>query len=273
MDSQGLAESGTVEHSLLSKIDRHLLPKHVAIIMDGNGRWASARMLPRVAGHRAGIQSVREAVETSARLGLGYLTLYAFSIENWKRPPSEIRTLMMLLKEYIRRDLDAVLKNNIRFRAIGRIQDLEESVRKEIQRAVETTKSNTGMVLSIALNYSGRAELVDAFNRLMRDRSKNGQRHPVDEESISKSLYTSDLPDPDLLIRTSGEMRISNFLLWQIAYSEIYITSTFWPDFRRKDLLEAVVEYQRRERRYGGIRKPAAKSAKTGELTGRKAIK
>jgi undecaprenyl diphosphate synthase len=273
MDSQGLAKSGTIEDSLLSKIDRRLLPKHVAIIMDGNGRWASARMLPRVAGHRAGIQSVREAVETSARLGLEYLTLYAFSIENWKRPRSEIRTLMMLLKEYIRCDLDTVLKNNIRFQAIGRIQDLEESVRKEIQRAAETTKGSTGMVLSIALNYSGRAELVDAFNRLMRERGKNGQRLPVDEESISKSLYTSGIPDPDLLIRTSGEMRISNFLLWQIAYSEIYITSTFWPDFRRKDLFKAIVEYQQRERRYGGIQKPLAKVVKTGGLTGRRAIK
>jgi undecaprenyl diphosphate synthase len=273
MDSQGLAESGTIEHSLLGKIDRRMLPKHIAIIMDGNGRWAGARMLPRVAGHRAGIQSVREAVDTSARLGLEYLTLYAFSIENWKRPRSEVRTLMMLLKEYIRCELDTVHKNNVRFQAIGRIQDLEESVRKEIQRAVETTKDNTGMVLSIALNYSGRAELVDAFNRLMRERGKGGQRPPVDEESISKSLYTSGIPDPDLLIRTSGEMRISNFLLWQIAYSEIYVTSTFWPDFRRKDLFEAIVEYQRRERRYGGIQKSFAKITKTDGSTGRRAVK
>jgi undecaprenyl diphosphate synthase len=273
MDSHGPAKFGSIEDGLLNKIDRRRLPKHVAIIMDGNGRWASARMLPRVAGHRAGIQSVREAVETSARLGLEYLTLYAFSIENWKRPRSEVRTLMMLLKEYIRRDLDTVFKNNIRFQTIGRIQDLEESVRKEIQRATETTKGNTGMVLSIALNYSGRAELVDAFNRLMRERGRNGQQHPVDEESISRSLYTSGIPDPDLLIRTSGEMRISNFLLWQIAYSEIYITSTFWPDFRRKDLFEAIVEYQQRERRYGGIRKPLVKVVKAGGLTGRKATK
>jgi undecaprenyl diphosphate synthase len=273
MDAQTLAQPGTIEYSLLSKIDRRLLPRHIAIIMDGNGRWAGARMLPRAAGHRAGIQSVREVVETSACMGLEYLTLYAFSIENWKRPRSEVRMLMTLLKEYIRRELDSVHKNNIRLLAIGRVQDLEESVRKEVQRAVETTKNNTGMVLSLALNYGGRAELVDAFNRLMSERGKNGQRLPVDEESISKSLYTAGIPDPDLLIRTSGEMRVSNFLLWQIAYSEIYITSTFWPDFRRKDLFEAIVDYQRRERRYGGIRGSSAKAAKTSGAVGKKTIK
>jgi undecaprenyl diphosphate synthase len=184
---------------------------------------------------------------------LQVLTLYAFSVENWKRPRREIRTLMTLLKEYIRQELKSVHKNNIRFQVIGRIQELDESVRVELQRAVKTTKGNTGMILNVALNYSGRAELVDTFNRLLSEYKQNGHKAPISEELISRSLYTSGIPDPDLLIRTSGEMRISNFLLWQIAYSEIYITPTFWPDFRRKHLLEAILEYQRRDRRYGGI--------------------
>jgi undecaprenyl diphosphate synthase len=221
--------------------------------MDGNGRWARLRKLPRVAGHRAGIESVREIVEASARLGLQVLTLYAFSVENWKRPQREVLTLMKLLKEHIRLELGNFQKNNIRFRAIGRIQGLEESVRDELRRAMLTTKDNTGMILNVALNYGGRSEIVDAFNRLLREFRQNGNKSPIDEDLISQSLYTAGIPDPDLLIRTSGEMRISNFLLWQIAYSEIYITPTFWPDFRRKHLLEAILEYQRRDRRYGGI--------------------
>ncbi len=253
MDIQGLAEPGTAEAQLLKKIDKSRLPKHVAIIMDGNGRWAAMRKLPRVAGHRAGIESVRDIVETSARLGLQVLTLYAFSIENWKRPPSEVHTLMTLLKQYIRRELKNVQKNNIRLQAIGRIHKLEKSVRHELRRAMHTTKNNTGLLLNVALNYSGRAELVDTFNRLFRELGQNGHRSSVNEDLLSKYLYTSGIPDPDLLIRTSGEMRISNFLLWQIAYSEIYITPTYWPDFRRKHLLEAIVDYQKRNRRYGGI--------------------
>ncbi len=253
-DLTGLAQPGTPEAGLLRKIDLTRLPRHVAVIMDGNGRWARMRKLPRVAGHRAGIDSVREIVETSARLGLDCLTLYAFSVENWKRPRSEVRTLMRLLKEYIRRELDAVHKNNIRFRPIGRIQELEPSVRKELEHAMDVTCANTGMTLCIALNYSGRAELVDTIGTLFQKLECNG-RHPpqIDEELVSSHLYTSVIPDPDLLIRTSGEMRISNFLLWQIAYAEIYITPTFWPDFRRKDLFEAIIEYQKRDRRYGGI--------------------
>ena len=253
MELQGLAEPGTIEASLLKKIDKSRLPKHVAVIMDGNGRWAGARKLPRAAGHRAGIESVRDIVETSARLGLEVLTLYAFSVENWKRPHREVRTLMTLLKEYIRRELKNVHKNGIRFQAIGRIHELEESVRSEIRRAMRTTRDNKGMLLNVALNYSGRAELVDAFNRLYKEFGRNGHKSPVDEDLLSQFLYTSGIPDPDLLIRTSGEMRISNFLLWQIAYSEIFITPTYWPDFRRKDLFEAIVEYQQRNRRYGGI--------------------
>jgi undecaprenyl diphosphate synthase len=253
MELEGFAEPGSPEAELLRLIDQDRMPKHIAVIMDGNGRWAGLRRLPRVAGHRAGIESVREIVESSARLGVQVLTLYAFSVENWKRPKREIRTLMNLLKEHIRLELDGFEKNNIRFRAIGRIQELEESVRRELRRAMRRTRNNTGMLLNVALNYSGRAELVDAFNRLLRETGRNGQSTRISEEVIARSLYTSGTPDPDLLIRTSGEMRISNFLLWQIAYSEIYITPTFWPDFRRRHLLEAILEYQRRERRYGGI--------------------
>ncbi len=253
MELENFAKPGSPEADLLKQIDNKRLPKHIAVIMDGNGRWAGMRRLPRVAGHRAGIESVREIVESSARLGLEVLTLYAFSVENWKRPHSEVRMLMNLLKEYIRRELKSVHKNNIRFKALGRIHELEESVQIELNRAMNTTKSNTGMLLNVALNYSGRAEIVDTFNRLLRDLKQNGNEHPVSEDLISQSLYTSGIPDPDLLIRTSGEMRLSNFLLWQIAYAEIYITPTFWPDFRRKHLLEAILEYQQRDRRYGGI--------------------
>jgi undecaprenyl diphosphate synthase len=254
MNLLGFATPGSREAKLLKLIDEARIPKHVAIIMDGNGRWAESRKLPRVAGHRAGIDSVRDIIESAARLGLEALTLYAFSIENWKRPQKEIRTLMSLLKKYIQRELKNVCKNNIRFHTIGRIHELDESVRIELQRAMEATDKNTGMLLNVALNYSGRAELVDTFNRLFRELKQNGNRSPIDEELISQSLYTSGIPDPDLLIRTSGEMRISNFLLWQIAYSEIYITSTYWPDFRRRHLLEAILEYQQRDRRYGAIK-------------------
>ncbi len=256
MEMEGFAPSGSREAELLQKIDESRLPRHLAVIMDGNGRWAGSRRLPRVAGHRAGIESVREIVESSVLLGMDALTLYAFSVENWKRPRSEVRTLMALLKGYLRRELDRIHRHNIRFLAIGRIRELEESVRAELRHAMRATAKNTGMRLYVALNYSGRAEIVDAFNLLLRERRKNGDTAPVDEEGIARHLYTSAVPDPDLLIRTSGEMRISNFLLWQIAYSEIYITPTYWPDFRRLHLLEAILEYQKRDRRYGGIQAP-----------------
>ncbi len=252
-DFDSLAQPGSPEARLLKKIDPARLPKHIAVIMDGNGRWAGARSLPRVAGHRAGVAAVRDVIEASARLGLQVLTLYAFSVENWKRPKSEVRTLMALLKEYIRRELKGIARNNIRFQTIGRIQELDPSVRKAIDRAVRETSTNTGMILNVALNYGGRAELVDTFNQLLRRFGGNGHQSPVTEEMLAKSLYTSGIPDPDLLIRTSGEMRVSNFLLWQIAYSEIYITPTYWPDFRRQHLFEAILEYQKRDRRYGGI--------------------
>jgi undecaprenyl diphosphate synthase len=225
----------------------------MAVIMDGNGRWAGRRDLPRVAGHRAGIESVREVIETSARLGIQVLTLYAFSVENWKRPKSEIRVLMTLLKKYIRKELDSLQQGNVRLHAIGRTHDLDGSIREALQVAEERTAGNSGMILNVALNYGGRAEIVDSVNRVLEARRRNGATGPVDEQTIAAHLYTSGTPDPDLLIRTSGEMRVSNFLLWQIAYAEIYITPTLWPDFRRKDLFKAILDFQKRDRRYGGI--------------------
>jgi len=229
-------------------LNRNALPVHIAVIMDGNGRWARKRGLPRVAGHRSGINAVREVVEGSAELGISVLTLYAFSVENWKRPATEVRTLMLLLREYLNREIDNLDRNNIRFRTIGRTDQLEPSVRTELQKAIDRTKSNTGMTFVVALNYGGRAEIVDAVNQLLAE-----GRGTVDEAEFARRLYTSEYPDPDLLIRTSGELRVSNFLLWQIAYTEMYVTDTLWPDFSRKDLYEAILAFQKRERRYGGL--------------------
>jgi undecaprenyl diphosphate synthase len=229
-------------------LNRNALPVHIAVIMDGNGRWARKRGLPRVAGHRSGINAVREVVEGSAELGISVLTLYAFSVENWKRPATEVRTLMLLLREYLNREIDNLDRNNIRLRTIGRTEQLEPSVRTELQKAIDRTKSNTGMTFVVALNYGGRAEIVDAVNQLLAER-----RDSVDEAEFARHLYTSEYPDPDLLIRTSGELRVSNFLLWQIAYTEMYVTDTLWPDFSRKDLYEAILAFQKRERRYGGL--------------------
>jgi undecaprenyl diphosphate synthase len=229
-------------------INRDALPVHIAVIMDGNGRWARKRGLPRVAGHRSGINAVREVVEGCAELGISVLTLYAFSVENWKRPATEVRTLMLLLREYLNREIDNLDRNNIRFRTIGRTDGLEPSVRVELQKAIDRTKSNTGMTFVVALNYGGRAEIVDAVNQLLAER-----RESVSEAEFARHLYTSEFPDPDLLIRTSGELRVSNFLLWQIAYTEMYVTDTLWPDFSRKDLYEAICAFQKRERRYGGL--------------------
>jgi undecaprenyl diphosphate synthase len=241
--------------NLLRQIDRGSLPAHIAIIMDGNGRWARRRGMPRVAGHRAGINAVREVVEGSAELGVSVLTLYAFSVENWKRPVAEVRTLMSLLKEYLNKELENVHRNNIRFGTIGRTEELDLSVQQELDKAVERTKFNTGMIFNVALNYGGRAEIVDAVNRLLRNgvKSNGSGPQPIDEATFSRYLYTAGQPDPDLLIRTSGELRVSNFLLWQIAYAEIYVTETLWPDFSKKDLYEAIIAFQKRERRYGGV--------------------
>jgi len=256
-DLQGFVADGSPEAALLARIDFDRLPRHVAIIMDGNGRWARQRSLPRVAGHRAGIAAVRDVVEASARIGFEVLTLYAFSVENWKRPRLEINTLMSLLREYLRKELRTLLDNNISFNVIGRIEELSPAVRRDLEETIETTRSNTGLLFNLALSYGGRAEIVDACNRLARARAAAGDDAPVTEETFARHLYTAGQPDPDLLIRTSGEMRISNFLLWQIAYAEIWVTETRWPDFRRGELLQAIVDYQKRERRYGRVEEPS----------------
>ncbi len=249
-----LNPSNRAETHLLERLDLARLPRHVAIIMDGNGRWAGRRHLPRVAGHRAGVRAARQVIESSARLGIEALTLYAFSVENWRRPQTEVDFLMRLLREYLRKELPVIHKNNIRLLVIGRSGQLPVPVREELDEAMKLTEANTGMKLVVALNYGGRAELVDAFNSILGELGRDGQaRGRVEEESISNHLYTAGLPDPDLLVRTSGEMRVSNFLLWQIAYAEIYVTETLWPDFNTASLLEALVEYQGRERRYGGL--------------------
>jgi undecaprenyl diphosphate synthase len=242
------------ETELLDKLDSKRLPHHVAIIMDGNGRWAERRHLPRVAGHQRGVKAAREIIEACARLELPCLTLYAFSRENWTRPQAEVDFLMRLLREYLKRELPTIHKNNIRLSIIGRESDLPDAVRKDLDRATQLTSTNTGMNLVVALNYGARAEIVDAFNAMLQKARANGQSEfRADEEEIASHLYTAGLPDPDLLIRTSGEMRVSNFLLWQIAYAEIYVTETLWPDFSRARLLEALIDYQKRERRYGGL--------------------
>jgi undecaprenyl diphosphate synthase len=254
IDLRKLAEPGSIEETLIEKIDLSRLPRHVAVIMDGNGRWAKSRNFPRVEGHRAGITSVREIVETAARLELGVITLYAFSVENWKRPRYEVATLMMLLKEYLRKELATLMENNIRFMPIGRIEGLDPSVQRELRYAQEQTASNTGLLFQIALNYGGRAEIVDTVNRIMAMlREKEMSDAVIDEAFFGDHLYTANVEDPDLLIRTSGELRVSNFLLWQIAYAEIHVTKVLWPDFRKQHLYEAIIDFQSRERRYGGV--------------------
>jgi undecaprenyl diphosphate synthase len=252
--SELLKSADSEEAALVEKLDASRLPSHVAIIMDGNGRWAGRRHLPRIAGHRAGVKAARAVIETCARLHLPCLTLYAFSLENWRRPESEVDFLMRLLREYLKRELPSLKKNNIQMRFIGRLRELPEGVQNDIEEAMRATAENTGMKLVVALNYGGRAELADAFNALLeKARANRSGDFRVDEQAISDHLYTAGLPDPDLLIRTSGEMRVSNFLLWQIAYAEIYVTETLWPDFSRARLLEALIDYQKRERRYGGL--------------------
>ena len=256
------------EAKLLEKLDLTRLPRHVAVIMDGNGRWAQKRHLPRIAGHRSGTQSARTTIETCARLKIEALTLYAFSVENWRRPKTEIDFLMQLLREYLKKEMPLLQKNEIRMRFLGRIDELPAGVQKDVREAMEKTAGNKGMVLCVALNYGGRAEIVDAMNAILSERDGHGTSSKVTEEQLSRHLYTEGLPDPDLLIRTSGEMRVSNFLLWQIAYAEIFVTETLWPDFNRARLLEALLEYQKRERRYGGIREDAASDEKPVRAAG-----
>jgi undecaprenyl diphosphate synthase len=259
---------GEPDWQLASSLDPARLPTHIAIIMDGNGRWAGQRRLPRVAGHRAGIGPVRSSVETCARLGVKVLTLYAFSVENWKRPRHEVETLWRLLRYYLRQELPDLQKNDIRLQAIGRLDALPPQVRRELESAIEATAANRGLLVNLAINYGGRAEIVDAVNAILEMARLDGSlaRLKLDEELIASNLYTASCPDPDLLIRTSGEMRISNFLLWQIAYAELYVTEKLWPDFTRADLLRAVLEYQKRDRRYGGLSaSPIAASNGAGE--------
>jgi undecaprenyl diphosphate synthase len=225
------------------------IPKHIAIIMDGNGRWAKRRGLPRLAGHREGIRSVRDLVEACGQLGVKVLTLYTFSRENWKRPRREVTALMRLLLRTIEREVDDLVTKNVQLRAIGRLDDLPEVSREAFLRAVQRTAANTGLILNLALSYGGRQEILDAVAAYMKHPSL-----PLTEQTFEDHLYTAGLPDPDLLIRTSGELRISNFLLWQLAYTELYITDVLWPDFRRRELYNAIESYQKRERRFGRLK-------------------
>jgi undecaprenyl diphosphate synthase len=258
-DMLAAVSPGSPEDTLVRRVDFDRLPRHIAIIMDGNGRWAAVRHLPRVEGHRAGIDAVRSTVETSARLGVSVLTLYAFSVENWKRPDTEITALMGLLKHYLRLELKTLLRNNIRFNVIGQRDRLNPDIRDELAMAEARTAGNSGMLFNIALSYGGRAEIVDAARRAIQS---GVDPDALDEATFASLLYTAGQPDPDLLIRTSGEMRVSNFLLWQIAYAEIWVTEALWPDFRAHHLLEAILDYQKRDRRYGAIPSDAVGAGK-----------
>jgi undecaprenyl diphosphate synthase len=251
---------GDADWRIANQIDPLRLPAHVAIIMDGNGRWAKQRNYPRLLGHRAGINTVRNVVEACAQLGLEALTLYAFSVENWKRPRNEVEGLWRLLRFFLRKEVENLLRNDIQLGAIGRLESLPDAVQRELEDAMDKTSGNRGMRLNLAINYGGRTELVDAVNAMIENARAEGNLNALEitEESIADHLYTAGQKDPDLLIRTSGEMRISNFLLWQIAYSELYVTETLWPDFSRRDLLEAICDYQSRERRFGGLTRSAA---------------
>ncbi len=262
-ETKGISLQATVPAGLDAKeaevylrLDPARLPKHIAIIMDGNGRWARRRHLPRVAGHRAGVTSVRYTVECASRIGIPSLTLYAFSEENWKRrPKAEVDFLMKLLARYLKQEVPTLHKNNVRLQYIGRLHELPPFVQEKMEWARQDLSRNTGMLLTLALNYSARSEIVDAFQSMVRTAASNGgiDHLKVDEDLVSRHLYTRHLPDPDLVIRTSGEMRLSNFLLWQLAYAEIYVTPTLWPEFRGVHLLEGIADYQKRDRRYGGL--------------------
>lgn len=252
---RALAPPGSPEELALRRLDLDRLPRHVAVIMDGNGRWAKERQQGRTQGHRAGVEAVRETIESCARLGIEVLTLYAFSVENWKRPKHEVWTLMNLLREYVRKEVETLRKNRIRLHIIGRRDRLDSSLLKELDRAMEQTADGDRMVLNVALNYSGRSEIVDACRRIVQDWA-SGEAVDINEDTVGQYLYTAQQPDPDLLIRTSGEQRISNFLLWQLAYTEIWVTPTLWPDFRTRHLLQALCDYQQRQRRFGALDQP-----------------
>jgi undecaprenyl diphosphate synthase len=248
---EGFLAPGSEEEKLAEAIDFAKIPAHVAVIMDGNGRWAKMRGLPRIEGHRAAEKSVREIIETSARVGIKVLTLFAFSKENWKRPKREVSILFQQLEEFLRKEDKVLVENDFRLRPLGQREGLPDGVRRELERVEELTRTNRGLQIGLALNYGARTEIVDAVKKILND----GHLRPddLDEAVFARYLYTADLPDPDLLIRTSGEFRISNFLLWQIAYTEIWITPEYWPDFRRKHLLQALLDFQKRERRFGDI--------------------
>lgn len=226
------------------------IPTHVAIIMDGNGRWAKARGLPRLAGHRAGVENIRRVLKACVKYGVKILTIYAFSTENWQRPESEVRGLLRILEEVIGREVKELHKNGVRLRHLGKLEGLSERLQRQVRDAIELTRSNDRLILNVAFNYGGRAEIVEAARKLLRD---GVSPEAVDEELFSRYLYTGGLPDPDLVIRTGGEIRLSNFLIWQTAYSELYSTNTFWPDFHEEELYKALVDYSRRERRFGRI--------------------
>ncbi len=236
----------------MEEIDKEKLPNHIAIIMDGNGRWAKKKLLNRISGHMKGVDAVREVVTSCRELGIKILTLYAFSIENWKRPKEEVMALMGLLREYLLREREEMIRNNIRLCAIGRLEDLPPDVQETLQETMSVTEHCNGMILNLALSYGSRSEILHAVQRILSDfKKKKIKPEAIDQERFSQYLWTWGLPDPDLLIRTSGEFRISNFLLWQIAYTELYVTETLWPDFDRKELLKAIADYQSRERRFG----------------------
>jgi len=242
--------------NVYDSINMNKVPTHIAIIMDGNGRWAQLKGMPRALGHRAGVEALREVVKSCDALGVKYLTVYAFSTENWKRPQTEIGILMSLLKEYVRKELDELHDNQVRIRVLGHIGQLPQDVREAIHKACEKTKENTGLTLNLALNYGGRNELVHAVKQMVHEvQTGTLETHQIDEGIFERYLFTAGCPDPELLIRTSGEMRLSNFLLWQAAYSEIVVVNECWPDFNEKSLLEAIRIYQNRERRFGGIKK------------------
>ncbi|HHU31992.1 MAG TPA: isoprenyl transferase [Clostridia bacterium] len=250
-----LKRKKVVNPDLLRQLDKSKLPKHVAIIMDGNGRWAARRGLPRSAGHQAGVESLRSIVEICCELGISILTVYAFSTENWKRPQEEVDTLMNLLTQYLQNEINELHRKNIKINPIGRLDQLPESARKELERAADLTKNNNRLILNLALNYGGRAEIVDAV-KVISKKIAAGTLSPamITEETIAEHLYTRNLPDPDLLIRPSGEYRISNFLLWQIAYTEFWITEVLWPEFNSEHLIKALLDYTNRERRFGGLK-------------------
>ena len=235
-------------------LKRGNLPGHVAVIMDGNGRWAQKRGLPRTVGHRAGVKAVKRVVQAASRINIGYLTLYTFSSENWKRPKGEVSAIMKLLYDTTKKEMRELVKNNVRLITTGKIEELPPSRRQILEKAIQATSKNTGLTLNLALNYSGREEIIEAVRTLSRLVKENGlQPNQINEQLFSQHLYTKSLPDPDLLIRTSGEMRLSNFLLWQTSYTELYITEVLWPDFAEEDFFRAIQDYQSRERRFGQL--------------------